>query len=462
MPYPLQLDDDLATNQLSPVAQKALAGRLLPMASSPMASPRSLAANSHKTRSKKGTQALPVSTHPLNGGFSKDLTKDYLSLRRTSIEQLDLQRITIQKRFIKLARLLGNAYLYHLNRRPTFMLLLAGTQSDKYSKRAILEAEMEIVGEENWQDDKDATCCRLCFSPFTLINRKHHCRLCGAVVDDRAPTSPEGTSSCSAQVPVAILLKMLPHLNYLPEIKSQWDAFCRADSTDQGSSLVFSFRCCKTCKNLLTHEVKAPTRSDRPENALFTNFEEFLVLKLLIKDLGMKYSSLSKSTSVDDPELFKIRARMVDCIKELETKGAFFKNEAAQLTKDGVESISATHLLLTMNMYKSLMIFLLEAIQNLKTVNEAGEKAASAKSSLESSAQATPEVELPPRLNKREIRERREQLMVVNEQKFLVEDLIRNTRKQRKFDEVATLEESKRDLEEKIKELEVELGEYGF
>lgn len=462
MPYPLQLDNVPAITQSPPLTYTTLTGRLSPLSTSSMASHRQLTTTSHRTKAAHGSRVLRAPTTLFTEAFSIDITKDFLSLRKASLEQLDLQRITIQKRFIKLAKLLGNAYIHNLNHRPTFMLLLAGTHADEYSKRAILEAEMEIVGEENWQDDKDATCCSLCFSRFTLINRKHHCRLCGGVVDDQVAATPDGRSSCSAQVPVAILLQMLPKLNYLPEIKALWDILCSAESSDQGKSLIFSFRCCKTCKNHLIHGVKASADSSHAESALFANFEEFLILKLMIGDLSAKYSSASKTTSIDDPQLFKIRAKMVDCIKELEKRGAFFKNQASHLAKDNVESTNSTHQILTMNMYKSLMMFLLDALQNLKAVNDAGEKVSSGKSSPESSAQATPEIELPPRLNKREIRERREQLMVVNEQKFLVENLIENTRKQRKFDEVATLEESKRDLEEKIKELELELGEYGF
>ena len=56
----------------------------------------------------------------------------------------------------------------------------------------------------------------------------------------------------------------------------------------------------------------------------------------------------------------------------------------------------------------------------------------------------------------------REQLMVMNEQKFLVEKLIKDYTKQRRFDELDTLISNKTELEETIKSLEEELGEFGF
>jgi len=32
-----------------------------------------------------------------------------------------------------------------------------------------------------WIPDSQATNCDSCYKPFTIINRKHHCRLCGKI-----------------------------------------------------------------------------------------------------------------------------------------------------------------------------------------------------------------------------------------------------------------------------------------
>jgi hypothetical protein len=56
----------------------------------------------------------------------------------------------------------------------------------------------------------------------------------------------------------------------------------------------------------------------------------------------------------------------------------------------------------------------------------------------------------------------REQLMVMNEQKFLVENLIKEYTKARRFDELDSLIANKNELNETIARLESELGEFGF
>ena len=51
----------------------------------------------------------------------------------------------------------------------------------------------------NWVDDADALECMQCEYPFNIINRRHHCRQCGAVV----------CATCSSKTAV------LPHLGML-------------------------------------------------------------------------------------------------------------------------------------------------------------------------------------------------------------------------------------------------------
>ena len=385
-------------------------------------------------------------------------------MRQKKLQELDLRRITAQKRFIKLANLLGAAFIWHCDNKPSLMLLLTGAYSTQFSKQAILEAEIAIIGVENWKDDLEASCCMLCYAPFSLVNRKHHCRLCGSIVDSQ-PLSYTGKSPCSAQVPVSILLKMLPHLNYLPELKKSWKVLCDADTTDAKLSQIFSFRCCKTCKNLLTYNSKPLKNEEEDIKLIFTSYDQFLMLKQLISDLERRFCAQLTTNSGSDSQLLKLRASMVDSIKELESKVSFFKSRVSLLDSASSEAKGTenhSQQVLEMNMYKAMMLFLSEAVQRLKKMNDATENAISfSAASKDSSTFSLPEVVLP-RLSKREIRERREQLMVTKEQKFLVEELISNTRKLRKFDEVTTLEESKRDLEQRIEELEEELGEFRF
>jgi len=45
-----------------------------------------------------------------------------------------------------------------------------------------------------WKPDASASLCRVCLSQFNLFNRRHHCRICGAVVcDECSPHQGEGS-----------------------------------------------------------------------------------------------------------------------------------------------------------------------------------------------------------------------------------------------------------------------------
>ncbi|WPK27248.1 hypothetical protein PUMCH_004625 [Australozyma saopauloensis] len=405
----------------------------------------------HKLRTKQAPKQALVPV--------RDVTAQFVAARTRKLQEIELLRLGVQKRFIKLVNLLGNAFLWHKNNKSSYFWLLAGYDSGTYSARAVHAAEIDIVGAENWQDDLDAARCGLCFSQFTILNRKHHCRLCGCVVDENQNLD----RSCSAQIPAALLIQKLPQLNYAPEIKGSWATLVEAHTAEQRLARVFSFRCCKTCKNLLLHDPKLRLQLSDDPTKLFTTYQEFLNLKAMVSNLFVRYSEQLESVSLDNTKMLMLRSKLVEYIKELEKKGGFFKAMLTSVGESGLE-LEVPPLLVS-NMYKTSMMFLLDSIQKLKDMNEVQEalsKSPSPVDSVDARAQSPLEVQSPPKLSKREIRERREQLMVINEQKFLVEDLIEKTRKQRKFDEVHTLEESKKDLEAKIAELEEELGDFGF
>jgi len=56
-------------------------------------------------------------------------------------------------------------------------------------------------------------------------------------------------------------------------------------------------------------------------------------------------------------------------------------------------------------------------------------------------------------------KELKEKMMVLEEQKYLVENMIEQARKGRKMEEVAALKESVKDLEEEIEKIKRELGD---
>lgn len=67
----------------------------------------------------------------------------------------------------------------------TFQFLLFGL---------FVEFEKKIVP---WQSDSSTNCCFLCMKEFNLLNRRHHCRLCGRIIC--------GDSGCLGFIPIKLL-----------------------------------------------------------------------------------------------------------------------------------------------------------------------------------------------------------------------------------------------------------------
>ena len=55
--------------------------------------------------------------------------------------------------------------------------------------------EKKIV---HWQSDSSTNSCYLCTCSFNLLNRKHHCRLCGRIICGNV-------SSCLTGVPLKLM-----------------------------------------------------------------------------------------------------------------------------------------------------------------------------------------------------------------------------------------------------------------
>ncbi|KAM9918275.1 hypothetical protein OXX59_008773 [Metschnikowia pulcherrima] len=353
------------------------------------------------------------------------------------------------------------------------------TDSERARNRsgAILEAEKQIVGVENWQPDEEVSHCKLCFAKFGLLTRKHHCRLCGSVVDDGSFTENTPARLCSAQVPLSLLMEKLPQLNYSPIVKSNWDILISAGGVEASHSRDFSVRVCKTCKDSLLHS-KHDSRVDLPENIdVLSAYDEILAVKATIISSLARYQNLiQENKEAYNNQVNRLRSRLRKAVKDLEIMVNAFLNRFFAIDAQS-KRLTPTHSAkLVTNIYKASSVFLQDSILQFKRLNEefqkvehqklAGQLGASTRAESctqhSSPLSATMSLNISSRLTKKQIRELREQLMVTNEQKFIIESLIEDVKRQRKFDELTTLEGNRKELACRIAELTDELGEYGF
>lgn len=408
-----------------------------------------------------------------------DLTDQFRRQRQESVDQRQIERGMVHKRFIKLANYMSEAYLWHIRNRSNVVLYFSTLIGDhEYTPDKVLRAQREIVGEERWEKDADVTHCKICFVKFNVLIRKHHCRLCGSVVNDGSFSSDDPTRFCSVQVPLGILLRKLSGLNYSPAVKENWTTLSSVQPNAKFADL-FSFRCCKTCKDLLIHTRNNESKSDLGElGRALDAYDNFLSVKSTLVSTLARYKLLIQTE--DDSrniQINKLRVRLRRNVKDLEILSNTFRQRFFVLDPQSGKYKPLLNSMLIINIHKASVQYLQESILELKRLNDEFAEKEGAKLTSQiglpasglTTATGSPalSVLLPPnvpapRLTKKQIRELQEQLMVTNEQRFLIENTIQGLKRQRKFDEIAILEENKSELEAKISELTSELGEFGF
>ena len=361
---------------------------------------------------------------------SRDLTRTFVKMRQLVVDDQLLYRNKIQKRFIKLSGIL-------VDQPPPLWFSI--------------NTPRHGLGNDTWDDDATTLYCTVCFVKFNLLIRKHHCRLCGKIVCDDPLAQRQ---SCSINVPLGRLVEKLENLNYPPKVKQSITTLIKDES--------IRFRCCVNCKNALLHDFKLnslKTLTVEEEN-IFNTYSVIMTLKQHIQLLLPRYEKLVEDAD-DEPFINKLRIKLMKFFKEFEIHTVQFKNRffVASNNRLQVGQKYAQHSALINNMYQSLIIFLQESLLLYKMLNDQF-KAREEKILKLQQAESQPVAS--PRLTKKQIRELREQLMVMNEQKFMVENLIVDYTKLRKFDELESLIENKTELGKIIDDLEAQLGEFGF
>ncbi|KAI8980498.1 FYVE zinc finger-domain-containing protein [Pilobolus umbonatus] len=157
-------------------------------------------------------------------GVTRNRTDEFLKLRSKTIDRVYLESNRLEKRLEKLARVHQMAdsfkvgpdrfgspgisspssnnfspnYSESASSRDSLTSMLSSKSSLISNHNSILSLKLKYRdGEQSitkWEDDKSVTECPFCKSHFSLINRKHHCRLCGRVVC--------GNPKCSKMVPL--------------------------------------------------------------------------------------------------------------------------------------------------------------------------------------------------------------------------------------------------------------------
>ncbi|SCU95997.1 LAME_0F14422g1_1 [Lachancea meyersii CBS 8951] len=357
-------------------------------------------------------------------------THEFNQLRSSRTEDRQLQQLQLENRFV---RLMNGILRLHAKYQGSLL--------------ASLKLPVEVTQFEKsvvpWTPDPFAFACCLCARKFGITSRKHHCRLCGKVVCDNTDTN------CSNQIPVTSLVNAASDLPIsstaslnLPEIETQ-------------------VRVCSSCVQSIFRKRKFEKELGMPLTNIFQLYERMRTYASLILSTVASLKSTSQEarksansntvnvTASEESNLSKTRRRMV---------GAFsaYDKLTKQLLKEVPRNESEKRIQSAIIAQASA--FILENMLPLR--NLTADLASKSADPEVSQAQSSPSYENS--LTIKEIKDYRTQLMVIEEQKFLVEDMIAQATKQRKFDEASVLSKNLEELKSQSDKLASLLGGEGF
>jgi hypothetical protein len=348
-------------------------------------------------------------------GTVNELTSAFKEKRQLKINEMQLYENKLHKRIDNLVKAF-NSIDYEL-RSEQFFLKIKANQKKR-------EAEQRLV---HWESEQAALSCFICFETFTFTLRKHHCRLCGRVVCGSDKTQ------CSREIPFAVFARFITD--------------SRSNSNDQ-----YPIRICHECEDVFTAKQAFTADLKKPLSPLLSKFEHQQRIKAAILFLLPKFQqliqTLQRSETLENSvikEASRQRKRLVDSFAQFDKLTKEMINLPADLEDEkrlqhSIKGESFSFIQKNMAPLKQLP----RIIQQIEKKEKESQ---------------------PVRLNHsqvQKIKQMREELMVLNEQKFLVEEMISSSKKQRKFDEIGTLEQNLVDLTKMIDELQINLGNEGF
>ncbi|KAJ5668557.1 uncharacterized protein N7477_007127 [Penicillium maclennaniae] len=385
-----------------------------------------------------------------HNGTTRDQTLAFKSIRKQTVDKDFLEVSRLEKRLTRLTQLLASLPPDQVHNSATKLFSMAW-QSDQ---RKTLE--QSIV---TWQDDASVSRCPFCQQDFSGYSfRRHHCRTCGRVV------CGDPNTGCSSEVELSIAP---------PSEKSATANLINVD-----------VRLCKDCKTTLfdRRDFQADISRKPAEVRAYENLMQFergirLHLPRFQKLLSALQDPRRPPTSTHIAEASKVRKRLMD---------SFAKYDVAARRIRDLPTQSPTQQRLQKAIYQQASNFLhlhmlpLKSLPKvLKHASPATDRIPSRASSPATTVNGSPAPrpqesalasikynnrvatsgsnsslasESSSAVSALEAEEKslRERLIVLEEQKFFVSEMIADANRRRKFDEVSSLAVNVEDLSREI------------
>ncbi|KAI8991335.1 FYVE zinc finger-domain-containing protein [Mycotypha africana] len=276
------------------------------------------------------------------------------------------------------------------------------------------DGEQSVI---KWEDDASVRACPYCESIFTLINRKHHCRLCGKVVC--------GNIKCSKMIPL------------FTDMSS--DTF---DDTPVGDT-----RACRDCQRYVFRRKLRNEEASKPL-PIFQLYSQLAIARENIEKMLPKFHDAillleKKNIKSHSHDMFvkaaKIRKTLLD---NFTLYDALAKSIRALPARSSCMKRLQNNICTAANLYLQQNMLPLQMLPRILKTSTATETTNSKKKKKQSSEKLELETQLQTYL----------------EQYSLVEGFIKEANAERKYDDVKTLKASLDELLIEIKRLQQLLG----
>ncbi|KAH6610104.1 vacuolar segregation pep7 [Trichoderma cornu-damae] len=397
-----------------------------------------------------------------HGGASIDHTDMFKAIRRNKVERQNLEVSRLEKRLTKLTRLLANSPEALAN--ASNGSLLAPVQSLTGQKNPRKLIEQSVV---TWEEDDKVPECPFCHQEFgSWTFRRHHCRICGRVVCGDPQTG------CSSEVSLSIAGQKPP-------------------SSTRSVHVAVDIRMCKDCNGtIFSGRDFAASLAHRPPDQrayetlrqfergirlLLPSFHRTLVtLQPEVKENGEIDLNKPPPTHAQIQEAGKIRKRLIDSFTKYGSAAKRLRdlkadNPTQQRLQAAVYAAASSFLHTNMLPLKNLPQ-LLRHRSTPSTSSSHSQFLASTNHSTsslrhselaesENASQAPSEAGTVVSLLEAEEKDLKERLAVLEEQKFMVEEMIKSATSARRFEEVSALSRNLDELNSEIQGLRKRIGD---
>ncbi|KAF7592684.1 carboxypeptidase Y-deficient [Aspergillus hancockii] len=390
-----------------------------------------------------------------HNGLVRDRMDEFKSVRKQTVDKAYLEVSRLEKRLTRLTQLLASLPVEQIQSNTSKLWSIAW-QNDQ--RKAL---EQTVV---SWQDDSSVSRCPFCQQDFTGYTfRRHHCRTCGRVV------CGDPATGCSTEVPLSIT-----PLSKAPTEKSSNSDVINVD-----------VRLCKECRSTIfdRRDFEADLMRKPPDVRGYENLVQFergirILLPKFQKLLTALQDPRRPPSSAQIAEASKVRKRLTDSFAQYDVAARRIrdlptKSSAQQRLQKAIYQQASSFLHLHMLPLKSLPKVLKHSTPNgrlppsstsspspsngncsasghqrqgsaLSFIKYNSVAASGSNSSLASDASSA--------VSALEAEEKslRERLIVLEEQKFFVSEMIADANRRRRFDEVSSLAMNVEDLTQEI------------